>query len=135
MLYKQKQNGATFTWHVAKAKVSDAVIIVEEDVECVQSPRGLHQQTRPQRHHKPRSKILAKICHNQSVQLPFPSFSNIFLWIVLCIAMLCSNHLHPSTGCTSTLVSRFLRLSRGCGKKEINRLFVCKNKSLFFVND
>ena len=56
---KQKQNVATFTWHVAKAKVSDAVIIVEEDVERVQSPRGLHQQARPQRHHKPRRKILA----------------------------------------------------------------------------
>lgn len=91
MFYKQKRNGATLTWHVAKAKVSDAVIIVEEDVECVQSPRGLHQQARPQRHHKPRRKILAKICHNQSVLLPFfrfPSFSNIFLWIVLCIALL-----------------------------------------------
>ena len=92
MLYKQKQNGATFTWHVAKAKVSDAVIIVEEDVERVQSPRGLHQQTRPQRHHKPRSEILAKNCHNQSsVWLPFlhfPSFSKIFLWIVLCIRLL-----------------------------------------------
>ena len=61
MLYKEKQNGATFTWHVAKAKVSDAVIIVEEDVECVQSPRGLHQQTRPQRHHKPRRKFMQKI--------------------------------------------------------------------------
>ena len=125
MLFNQKQNGATFTWHVAKAKVSDAVIIVEEDVERVQSPCGLHQQTRPQRHHKPRRKILAKNCHNQSARLPFlcfPSSNNIFLRIVLCFALLCSNHLHPSTGCTSTLVSRFLRLSRGCGEK---RLIVC----------
>ena len=61
MLFNQKQNVATFTWHVAKAKVSDAVIIVEEDVERVQSPRGLHQQARPQRHHKPRRKKLQKI--------------------------------------------------------------------------
>ena len=91
MLFNQKQNVATFTWHVAKAKVSDAVIIVEEDVERVQSPRGLHQQARPQRHHKPRRKTLAKNCHNRSARLPFlrfPSFSNIFLWIVLSIALL-----------------------------------------------
>ena len=88
MLFNQKQNVATFTWHVAKTKVSDAVIIVEEDVERVQSPRGFHQQARPQRHHKPGRKNLAKLCDNQSARLPFPSLSNIFLWIFLCIAIL-----------------------------------------------
>ena len=41
------------TWHVAEAEVSDAVVVVEEDVEGVQCPGRLHQQARPQRHHQP----------------------------------------------------------------------------------
>ena len=32
------------TWHVAEAEVSDAVVVVEEDVEGVQCPGSLHQQ-------------------------------------------------------------------------------------------
>ena len=50
--------------YAAKAKVSDAVIILEEDIRCVYGPHCFHQQARPQRHHKPRRKILAKQQHN-----------------------------------------------------------------------
>lgn len=39
--------------HVAEAEVGDAVVVVEEDVEGVQGPGGLHQQPGPQGHHKP----------------------------------------------------------------------------------
>ena len=43
----------SFTWHVPQAKVCDAVVVIEQDVEGVQRPRRLHQQTRSQGHHKP----------------------------------------------------------------------------------
>ena len=42
-----------YTWHVAQAEVGDAVVVVEEDVEGVEGPGGLHQQARAQGHHQP----------------------------------------------------------------------------------